>query len=157
VEQRRGTADLHYPTAERIEDIPGLDVTEWADDNAHLYLWTTNTHLWYARELMELWGFDYKTCLTWAKTTKDGTRPFIGTGHYFRGSTEHVLFGVRGKLPLADTGRAFGTWFAAPIGPHSAKPDEFYTIVEQVSEGPYLDVFARDVRDGWSVWGNEAP
>ena len=85
-------ADSHYVTA-GLEDIARYPVGEWAEHDAHLYVWTTNAFLSESRALIDGWGFEYKTMLTWVKS-------YIGMGHYFRGSTEHVMFAVRGKLPL---------------------------------------------------------
>lgn len=118
-------------------------------DDAHLYLWATNTHLPAAIAMVGELGFRYITCLTWAKDR-------IGLGQYFRGQTEHVLFGVRGSLPVGPADR-LPTLFHARRLEHSRKPDRFYEIVEQVSPEPRLEMFARRRRVGWDVWGNEAP
>jgi len=120
---------------------------QYGDTNSHLYLWITNRSLPKGFGLIEAWGYRYVTCLTWCK-------PSIGMGNYFRGSTEHVLFCIRGSLPLKR--KDVGSWFAAPRGKeHSAKPDELYALVESCSPGPYLDVFSRRERDGWVCWGGE--
>jgi len=87
--------------------------------------------------------------LTWHKLGP------IGLGYYFRGETEHILFGVRGRAPLAD--KSARNHFAVTKGRHSAKPDRFYEIVERVSPEPRLELFARRRRVGWDVWGDEAP
>lgn len=138
----RAKPDYHTMPIEEIEKLP---VGKIADKNCHLYLWVTNRSLPKAFRLMEAWGFRYITCLTWVK-------PSIGMGNYFRGSTEQVLFGVKGSQPLKR--RDVGTHFEAPRGDrHSAKPDEFYHLVESCSYGPYIDIFGRKGRDGWSVWG----
>jgi N6-adenosine-specific RNA methylase IME4 len=131
-----------------IDEIAALPVGSLAADNAHLYLWITNRSLPKGFGLLDRWGFRYVTMLTWVK-------PSIGMGNYFRGSTEQVLFGVRGSLGLlrADV----GTHFLAPRpGQHSAKPDAFYQLVESCSPGPWLEMFARSQRNGWAVWGAEA-
>jgi len=140
----RGAAEDHYATM-TIEALCALDVP--AADAAHLYLWTTNGFLREAFTVMESWGFTYKTLLTWVK-------PQIGMGNYFRSCTEHVLFGTRGGLPTND--RTLRNHFEAPRGRHSAKPDSFYDLVEKASNGPFLDMFARRRRLGWSTWGNES-
>ena len=128
-----------------IDEIEQLPVGKIAADNCHLYLWVTNRSLPKAFRLIEAWGFRYITCLTWVK-------PSIGMGNYFRGSTEQVLFCIKGSQPLKR--RDVGTHFEAPRGDrHSAKPDEFYNLVESCSYGPYIDIFGRRGRDGWSVWG----
>lgn len=127
--------------------------SRWANgppEDAHLYVWVTNPLLPQALPLIEAWGFRYVTLLTWRKL---GT---LGLGFYFRGDTEHVIFAVRGRAPIAPDIRA-RNWFAARKTGHSIKPDLFYEMVERVSPGPYLELFARRRRYGWDVWGNEAP
>ncbi len=130
-----------------LEEIAALPVPDLAADNAHLYLWITNRSLPKGFGLLDRWGFRYITCLTWVK-------PSFGMGNYFRGSTEHVLFAVRGSLPLlrSDVGTHF---MADRPGQHSAKPDKFYEIVEICSPGPWLEMFSRKKRPGWVVWGAE--
>ncbi len=134
------------------EDIIALPVAGLAAPDAHLYLWVTNLHLREGRpfEILDAWGFRYVTLLTWHKLGP------IGLGYYFRGETEHVLFGVKGRSPIEPRLRE-RNHFAASKGRHSEKPDRFYELVERVSPGPYLELFARRRRYGWDVWGNEAP
>ena len=128
-----------------IEEIEKLPIDKISDENCHLYLWVTNRSLPKAFGLIKTWGFRYITCLTWVK-------PSIGVGNYFRGSTEQVLFAVKGCQPLKR--KDVGTHFLANRGEvHSAKPDEFYSLVESCSYAPYIDVFGRKERYGWSVWG----
>jgi len=131
-----------------LEKLLELPVGRLADADSHLYLWITNRSLPKGFALLDRWGFRYITALTWCK-------PHFGMGNYFRGSTEHVLFGVRGSQPLKR--KDVGTWFAAPRGPqgHSSKPVQFYELVESCSPAPYLELFARSPRDGWVVWGAE--
>lgn len=140
----RGAAEDHYPTMS-LEDLAALELP--ADENAHLYLWVTNGFIREGFDLMDAWGFTYKTCLTWCK-------PQIGMGNWFRGTTEHVLFGVKGKLPTLRND--VPTHFIADRTKHSAKPESFYDLVESSSPGPWLEMFARRRRFGWHVWGNEA-
>lgn len=130
---------------ERLLELP---VDRLAEADSHLYLWITNRSLPKGFTLLDRWGFRYVTALTWCK-------PHFGMGNYFRGSTEHVLFGVRGSQPLKR--KDAGTWFAAPRGPqgHSSKPLAFYELVESCSPGPYLELFARVRREGWVAWGAE--
>jgi len=129
-------------------ELLALPVGDHADANAHLYLWITNRSLPKGFALLEAWGFRYVTMLTWCK-------PHFGMGNYYRGQTEHVLFGVRGSLPLLRRDR--GTCFTAPRGGgHSAKPDAFYELVEECSPGPWLEMFSRSARPGWAAWGAEA-
>lgn len=140
----RGAAEDHYSTMD-LDQLAALEVP--AADDAHLYLWTTNGFLRQAFDLFDAWGFTYKSCLTWCK-------PQIGMGNYFRNTTEHVLFGMRGRLPT--NRNDVPTHFVADRTRHSAKPDSFMDLVESCSPGPYLEMFARRRRMGWSSWGNES-
>ena len=126
-----------------------------ADDNAHLYLWTTNAFMREAHEVAEAWGFKPKTIVTWVKTkVADRASVSMKMGYYFRGATEHCLFAVRGKMRL--NLRNLPTAFLWPrIGQHSRKPDAFFDMVETATPGPRLELFARRPREGWTVWGNE--
>lgn len=137
-----------------IADLCGLKPP--AEDNAHLYLWTTNSFLVEAHAIARAWGFEPKTAITWVKTHQgDRSRVSMKTGYYFRGATEHCLFCVRGSLKLMqDDG--YPTAYLWPRLPHSVKPDAFYDLVEEVSPGPYLEMFARRARFGWDYWGDES-
>jgi N6-adenosine-specific RNA methylase IME4 len=131
-----GRAAPDYATMSH-EELLALPVTGWAEDNCHLYLWTTNSFMTRAGELMAAWGFVHKTVLTWVK-------PRWGLGGYFRNSTEHVLFGVRGELRTRSD--SIATHFEAPVGEHSEKPERFYEIVREASYGPYGEAFQRTPR-----------
>ncbi len=137
-----------------MPELMAMKVADAAEAAAHLYLWTTNSFMVEAHDLARAWGFRPKTVLTWGKMKPDGT-PSMKTGYYFRGATEHVLFCVRGTLRLL--GGACPTLHLSPRLPHSVKPEWFYAMVEQQSPGPYLELFARSTRLGWSSWGNEVP
>ena len=146
VEQRGGRGAIrHYDlmSVDRIKDMPVADL---ATPNAHLYLWVTNGALRHGFEVMEAWGFRYRSIFTWIK-------PKLGLGNYLRNSTEHVLFGTRGKAPVLF--KAQPSWGFFPLQDHSHKPEEFHKIVERLSPGPYLELFARRRQPGWDVWGNE--
>ena len=140
-----------------IAQLCAMPIKGLAADNAHLYLWTTNAFMVEAHAVARAWGFEPKTIVTWCKHHQgDPTRPSMKMGYYFRGATEHCLFAVRGRMRL-QTSVARPTWFAAPRGRHSAKPDCFRRIVEASSSGPYLELFAREESSGWDTWGNQAP
>lgn len=126
------------------------------EDDAHLYLWFTNTFAVEAHTIAQAWGFRPMTILTWTKIRAADSQPSMKMGYYFRGATEHVLFGVRGSLRL-QAKRALPTAYLWPRLAHSVKPDAFYALVEEASPGPYLEMFARQTRLGWSTWGNEVP
>jgi N6-adenosine-specific RNA methylase IME4 len=133
-----GRAAPRYATMSH-EELLALDVPAWADDNCHLYLWTTNNFITRASELMKHWGFQHKTVLTWVK-------PRWGLGSYFRNSTEQVLFGVKGELRTRSD--SIATHFEAPLGDHSEKPGCFYDdIVRVASYPPYGEVFQRTERE----------
>jgi len=138
------------------EEIMGLPVGGWAQENSHLYLWVTNAFMGEGLEIIKAWGFHFKTLITWVKGRFEGPRLIhhIGTGNYFRNSTEHILFAVRGSLPVLNHDAP--TAFIAPRGEHSEKPAAFYDLVQHMSPGPYLDVFARKQRFQWDTWGDEA-
>lgn len=147
---------MPYPTM-TVEDIAALQVAALAEDDAHLYLWTTNGFLRPAFDILAAWGFKYSTTLVWAKSPMGG-----GLGGDYGISTEFVLYARRGSLPAV--GRVGRTWFdwKRPYDErgkphHSGKPAEFYAMVEQVSPGPYLELFARKRRLFWDGWGNEVP
>jgi len=140
-------------TLQEIKDIPvGLVVA----DQSHLYLWVPNALLKEGLEVMEAWGFQYKTNIVWHKVRKDGEPDGRGVGFYFRNTTELVLFGTRGKLRTLDRGRTQVNILKTQKREHSRKPDELYEIIEECSPGPYLELFARGQRPGWDQWGNEA-
>lgn len=145
---------LRYPTME-LKDIIGLPVAQLAAPKAHLYLWVPNALLREGLEVMEAWGFTYKTNLVWYKTRKDGGPDGRGVGFYFRNVTELVLFGVRGNMRTLAPGRTQVNILSSRKREHSRKPDEIYDIIEACSPGPYLELFARFKRDGWTQWGNE--
>jgi N6-adenosine-specific RNA methylase IME4/uncharacterized membrane protein len=132
---------------EQLINPKELPIKSHAADNAHLYLWITNRSLPKGFSLMAEWGFRYITCLTWCK-------PSFGIGNYYRGQTEHILFGIRGSLPLLRND--VGTCFNWPRQTnHSQKPEEAYELIETCSPGPWLDAFARRKRRGWICWGAE--
>jgi N6-adenosine-specific RNA methylase IME4 len=148
------TRDLAYPTM-KVDEICKLPVREWAEDDSHLYLWTINAYLDSAFDVMRAWGFTYSTTLVWCKRPLGG-----GLGGCYRLATEFVLFGRRGKLSAESViSRNWFDW-KRPYDErgkpkHSAKPPQFYSMVESVSPSPRLEMFARAPREGWSVWGNE--
>ena len=153
---KRHVESGHYQTL-TMRQIAALPVCEFAADNAHLYLWVTNPRLFGDRSdnsfnpshIMQAWGFEYRTMLTWVKQGAPGM------GNYFRINTEHVLFGVRGNCQMPPALREPNVFYAPKAG-HSIKPASFLDLVERVSPGPYLEMFARRARFGWDFWGDES-
>ena len=150
---KRG-AGRHYPLMKTDDIITlmrevifGYGVDE---EGSHMYIWVTNNFLEDGLRVMRELGWRYVTMRTWAKDR-------IGLGYYWRGQTEHVLFGVRGKLPaLVRTESTLVGKGIVKRGRHSAKPKVFYDEIERVSPGPRLEMFARAPRKGWTVWGNQS-
>jgi N6-adenosine-specific RNA methylase IME4 len=140
-----------------LEEICALPVGEAARDRAHLYLWVPNAILPWGLQAMAAWGFTYKSNLIWHKIRKDGGPDGRGVGFYFRNVTEMLLFGVRGKnIRTLKAGRSQVNFMATRKQEHSRKPDEQYAIIESCSTSPYLELFARGRREGWTSWGAEA-
>lgn len=140
-----------------LDDIKALPVAKIAADKAHLYLWVPNALLPEGLEVMQAWGFAYKSNIVWHKIRKDGGPDGRGVGFYFRNTTELVLFGVRGKdVRTLAPGRRQVNIVKTMKREHSRKPDELYGIVEACSWGPRLEMFARGSRSGWTAWGDQA-
>lgn len=137
------------------EDIINLPVKEIAADKAHLYLWVPNALVSLGLQVMESWGFTYKTNLIWYKVRKDGGPDRRGVGFYFRNVTEMVLFGVRGRIRTLKPGRTMPNLFFSMKREHSRKPEELYPIIEACSPDPYIELFNRVPRDGWVCWGDQ--
>ena len=138
-----------------FDEIAALPLSEYARKNSHLYMWTPNALLHEALQIMQQWGFAYKTNIVWYKIRKDGGPDGRGVGFYFRNVTELVLFGVKGKLRTLKPGRTQVNLIARRKREHSRKPDELYDVIEQCSPGPYLELFARQRRSGWTQTGDE--
>ena len=135
-----------YPTMS-IDEICALPVRDLSEDDAHLYLWTTQLFLRDSYRVLDAWGFRQAAVLVWAKPPKGVCGTYVC-------SVEFCIFGRRGNLQHKR--RQLGTCYQWPRSAHSAKPEAFIDMVESVSPGPYLELFARRNRLGWATWGNEA-
>jgi N6-adenosine-specific RNA methylase IME4 len=138
-----------------FEEIAALPVQRYARTPSHLYLWCPNALLAEALGIMRAWGFTYKTNIVWFKTRKDGGPDGRGVGFYFRNVTELLLFGVKGSMRTLPPGRRQVNLIATRKREHSRKPPEIYDLIEQCSPKPYLELFARERREGWAAWGDE--
>ena len=137
-----------YPSMS-IEEICAMPVESIAADNAILWLWTTNAHMYEAYAVAKAWGFTVKTILTWAKDR-------MGTGDWLRGQTEHCLMCIRGKPVVTLTNQT--TLLNGPLRQHSRKPDAFYTMVDNLCPAPAggkVEMFCRQARPGWIAAGAE--
>jgi len=143
----RAAAENHYPTLS-VAEISELPIEQLAAADSHLHLWTTNGFLRESFEVIDAWGFTYKSCLVWVKSE-------IGMGNYWRVSHEFLMLGVRGQLTFAD--RTLPSWVQAPRTIHSKKPGVVRSLVEKTSPGPYLELFGREALPDsqWTVFGNQ--
>ena len=125
---------------------------DWVDDisaeNSHLYMWVVNNFLLEGIEVMKAWRYQPITNFVWVKDS-------IGLGHYSRSQHEILLFGRKGRAMVPEPSSLHSSVVHAPRMKHSAKPHEFYDLIESTSPGPYLELFARNYREGWHCWGNE--
>jgi N6-adenosine-specific RNA methylase IME4 len=143
-----------YPTMS-LDEICAMPVAAHAAEKSHIYLWVPNALLREGFQVLDAWGYKYKTNIVWYKIRKDGGPDGRGVGFYFRNVTEVVLFGVKGSLRTLQPGRRQVNVLSTRKREHSRKPDELYDIVESCSPPSYLELFARAERKGWSQWGNE--
>jgi len=138
--------DYYYGTMS-IKQIMNLPVKNICDNDCVLFLWATNPLLPEALDTMKAWGFKYKTMITWHKLRCKGM------GYWFRGHTEHILVGVKGNV------KAFRSLDhnikQLPVQAHSKKPNEFREMIDKVSFGNKIELFARNKSEGWDVFGNE--
>ncbi len=141
---RRGAA-AHYDLMP-LERIKAMPVANLAEDNAHLYLWTPNNIIPEALQVVKAWGFTYRNMLVWGK-------PKLGLGTYVRTSHESCIFATRGKAPVKF--HAQPSFMFCAQQDHSHKPEEQFAVIQRLSDGPYLELFARRRMPGWDVWGNE--
>jgi N6-adenosine-specific RNA methylase IME4 len=139
--------DLQYPTM-TVDQIAAMPVSGVAAKDAHLYVWTINAYVADTYAIARAWGFRPATLLTWCKAPMG-----LGLGGTFCNTAEFILFARRGTLKAER--RVDTTWWGWPRGRHSEKPEAFQSLVESVSPGPRLELFARRARPGWTVWGNE--
>jgi len=147
------SSDMDYQTM-TVDEIAAMPVKEIAEDNAHLYLWVTNKYLLDAKKVIEAWGFKYSTCITWKKKRMGG-----GLGGAIRITHEHLLFCRRGNLKaigiipesVIEAKRPYVNGYPCS----SKKPEVFAQMIEQVSPGTRLEMFAREERKGWDVFGNQ--
>jgi N6-adenosine-specific RNA methylase IME4 len=147
------SASQHYATMS-LADIKALPVADCAARDSALLLWAIDPMIPQALEVMAAWGFTFKTVgFYWAKSnrTKPGFR--IGTGYYTRANPEQCLLGTRGSPKRLD--RGVPRLIVEPAREHSRKPGEAFMRTERLFGGPYLELFARAERPGWTVWGNE--
>jgi N6-adenosine-specific RNA methylase IME4 len=144
--QRGNYGAVHHYDLMSLDQIKAMPIADLCEENAHCWLWVTNGTLRHGFDVLEAWGFTPRSIFTWIK-------PRFTLGNYLRNATEHMLFGTRGNAPVQF--RSQPSWGYFPLQEHSHKPEEQFAIIERVSPGPYLELFARRKQPGWDAWGNE--
>lgn len=148
------SASAHYQTSS-TKDIATLPISNIADENCALFLWATYPNLKDAINVMESWGFTYKTvAFTWIKTYKNGN-PFVGLGYWTRANAEICLLGTKGHPKRIDKG--VRQVVISEKREHSRKPDEVRDRIVKLmgSSIPKIELFARQTFGDWDCWGNE--
>ena len=143
----RRSAESHYELMS-LDRIKAMPVANLCEENAHLYLWVPNGLLQEGLDVIKAWGCTFRSPIYWIK-------PRLSLGNYVRNASETLLFATRGKAPVKF--HAQPNWLFAPQQEHSHKPEEQFAIIERLSDGPYLELFARRKQPGWDCWGNEVP
>lgn len=155
--------ERHYDCMS-LDEIKALPVGDLAAKNCVLFLWTIDTHLQQALDVISAWGFTYKTKgFTWVKTNRgaddlpaeDPDAYFTGMGFWTRANPEDVLLATRGQPKRHENGKGVRRLIVARRREHSRKPDEIFERIEALVPGPYLELFSRESRPGWDSWGNE--
>lgn len=138
--------EYYYPTMS-LDDIKAINVKGISENDCVLFLWATTPAINEALEVVKAWGFKYKTMITWEKTNRDCM------GYWFRTCTEHLIVAVKGKVKAFRSMER--TCYHEKRSKHSKKPEYFYSLIEKVTNGNRIEMFARNHREGWDVFGNE--
>lgn len=138
------------------KEICDIEVSLACEQTAHLYLWVPNALLPEGLQVLQSWGFTYKTNIVWHKIRKDGGPDGRGVGFYFRNTTELVLFGIKGSMRTLAPGRRQVNIIRSMKQEHSRKPEDLYTIIEACSPGQYLELFARGTKRNWFSFGDQS-
>ncbi len=149
-----GNCEQHYKTM-KIQDICQLPIQQISDKDCVLFMWCTYPMLKEGLQLIEAWGFKYKTIgFQWLKQNKTGKGYFFGLGRWTRGNTECCLIATKGKPKRVNN--SISQLIISPIKEHSKKPEEArQKIVELMGDLPRIELFARQYANGWDCWGNE--
>ena len=152
----QGAAEKIYPTM-TIEEMAELPINQISEKDCVLFMWATYPKIQEALDLIEKWGFTYKSiAFQWIKQNKSGNGYFFGLGRWTRGNTEPCLIATKGKPKRISTN--VGQLIFSPLRNHSQKPDEAREkITELVGDLQRIELFARQHAEGWDCWGNEAP
>lgn len=148
---RGGNPQSHYRTMS-LSEVMNLPIGQICEDTSCLFLWVTNPKIQDGLRVMAEWGFRYQTIITWIKITRNGEISRNGLGFYFRGATEHLLFGTRGNFKIP-TSKRLPNVILAERGKHSSKPHKTYELIEGITEGKRIELFARQKVEGWDSVG----
>ena len=150
-----GGANKHYSTMS-IEEIKTLPIGNISAENCMLFLWVTFPCLQEGLDVIQAWGFKYKTvAFSWLKTNKRNGKPFFGIGYYTKSNTEVCLLGVKGK-PIKVSNKVSSVLISPRMG-HSVKPGEARIRIKQLcGDIPAVELFAREQTEGWDCWGDQA-
>lgn len=146
INQRGKRGAAHHYELMSLESIKAMPIQDLSEENSHLYLWAPNNIIPEALQVIKAWGFTYRNMLVWGK-------PKLGLGVYIRTSHESCIFATRGKAPVKF--HAQPSFMFCAQQDHSHKPEEQFAIIQRLSDGPYLELFARRRQPGWDCWGNE--
>lgn len=142
------SAQSHYTTMS-VEEICNLSIPDLIDKKAVLFLWVTNAFVKEGLQVIDKWGFEYKTNMVWIKNKG------MGIGWFMQGRHELLFIATKGEgmhpkyKPIS--------WFESEVTKHSKKPEQVYELIEKMYDKPYIELFGRNNRKGWDVWGKEAP
>lgn len=139
----------------RLEDLKALPISDIAAPDCALFMWVTYPMLREGLEVIDAWGFEYKTiAFQWVKTNMTGNGWFFGIGHWTRSNTECCLLATRGRpRPVS---KRISQLIVAPRGRHSAKPTEVRARIEELmGDLPRIQLFSRERVDGWDALGND--
>ena len=150
----KGELTPNYPVMTLVE-IKSIPIGNFTEPNCALFLWAINSQIPQAIEVLNSWGFDYKTIgFVWIKVSKKTGKQNCRLGSWTLNGTEMCLLGVKGKMPrLTKNVRQI---IECPRGRHSEKPEEVrYRILQLFGDLPRIELFARQKTEGWDIWGNE--
>jgi N6-adenosine-specific RNA methylase IME4 len=160
-EKGEGRSAVAHYNCMNMKELCALPVSEIAEKDCVLFLWTTDLFLSYGMDLLKAWGFTYKTVgFHWAKLNKSAVSRalseddfFTGLGYWTRANIEPCLLATRGHPKRIS--KNVRRLIISPRREHSRKPEEVYTRIEALMDGPYIELFARASRDGWESWGDQ--
>ena len=138
---------MPYPSMTN-DEISSFPINNFADDRCDLFLWTITSKIPFCFEILKWWGFKYMDFFAWDKEIG------VPVNGVYR-SVEWVVYGYRGKMGINKRGKFINSMQREKRGKHSRKPNCFYEVLKNNTKEPRIDIFAREPREGFDVWGNE--